>query len=529
MQALIDDVRAMRAEVKRLDARVSAASVPKPVASKLSLKVSTTPRKFRGKAAELAALLDAHLDRGDEVAQNIRHVPKGWDPSQGWPKEHVNPRGREQHFGANPVQRGALSGYGMVNYFHLMLTGDSRCLDIAHRHLELALAGLIVQGGVNTTETDEWLGIPYGSSVGAGFTAANTYTNLEAMLLAGAGAHAHSAWENPTSEGLRLVNEYRAFFWLHHVPRWVSEFGAEWSAKEPTYERKNFAHANLNAAANAVLIAEIETGMFRAGMTKPVTVNLPDGFDGKTKRKTRDFAVDKDGKIRWFDGDGRTVSLAPGTSADKRTHPLYKQACAIFRQFHNSLTFRIAYGDDIKDPEMRRLYSKTGCAYWDQRTNRRGFTANSGYNQMSYAGTEVLKLEGVIADVLGGAEEAEAFMAAVAGGVSVGMLPERLLKDGKTAYVFDDPDTERVSHAYLVNGRDVRAFGGVTEGNETDDSPEWCAELYALPAYADPADRIAPSSERLLEHAVKSWGKDRESFAGDAVARLYSEVLRGRA
>ncbi len=502
------------------------APTPQPVAPKLSLK--TGKRTFKGKAAELARLLDAHLSQGDQVVQNIRHVPKGWDPSQLWPKEHTNPRGRKLNFGANPVQRGVWSGYGMVNYFHLMLTGDVRCLDIALQHLKLGLAGLIVQGGVNTTETDAWLGIPYGTSDGAGTTAANTYTNLEAMLLGGAGAHAHSAWENPTPERLQLVNEYRAFFWLHHVPRWVSEFGAEWSAKEPTYERKNFAHSNLNAGGNAVLIAEIETGMFRAGMTKPVTVDLPDGFDGKTKRKTKAF-VSEGGKIRWFEGDGRTVSLAPGTSADKRTHPLYKQACAIFKQFVNPVTFRIVYGDDIKDPEMRRLYGKTGCAVWDQRTNRPGFTANSGYNQMTYAALEVLKQQGVIADVLGGTDKADAFMAAIAGGVSVGLLPERFVKDGKTSYVQDDPDTERVSHAYLVNGRDVRAFGGGTKGNETDDSPEWCAELYALPAYADPADLIAPKSERLLEHAVKVWDKDREGFAGDAVARLYNEVVRGRA
>lgn len=521
----------MRVEVKRLDARVSAANVPKPVAPKLSLKVGK--RTFRGKAAELAAALDAHLDAGDLIAQNIRHVPKGWDPSQGWPKEHVNPRGRELHFGANPVQRGAMSGYGMVNYFHLMLTGDVRCLEIALRHLKLALAGLIVQGGVNTTETDEWLGIPYGSSGGTGLSSANRYTNLEAMLLGGFGAHARSLWENPTPEGLTLINQYRVFFWKHHVPRWVAQFGADWSPQEPTYERKNFAHSNLNSASNLVQIAVIETGMFRAGMTQPVTVDLPDGFDGVTKRKTRDFVKDKDGSLRWVEGDGRTVALAPGTSADVRTHPSYKQACAIFDQFHNPLTFRIAYGNDIKDPEMRALYGKTGCAYWDQRTNRRDFTANSGYNEMSVSALEVLKQGGVIADVLGGQEKAEAFMQAVAGGVSVGMLPEEMVAAGKTAYVFDNPvvnaEGKLVSGSYLLNGRDVRAFGGAAEGGQTDDSPEWCAQLYALPAYADPADRIAPSSERLLKHAVNTWGKDRTAFAGDAVARLYNEVMRGRA
>lgn len=487
-------------------------------APKLSLKAGK--RTFKGEAAHIASAISAHLSAPDEDLERIRAAPKDWEPDGPYPPEHTNPRGRQIAFGANPVQRGGLSGYGMVNYVALLTTGDERCVERSAAHLGKAIAGLTVRGGVNTTEDDGWLGWRYGmSSLSAG-AGAGTYTALEAALMGGGASHARVLWENRTPERLELVHQYRAFRWLHHVPRWVKAKG-EPTAKEPTYTRRNFAHSNMSEAVDALQIAIIETGMFRAGMAAPMTVTLPDGFNDKTRRTVPGG------------GDGRTVALARGTSADLKTHPGYKQAVAIFRQFNNGVTIRVAYGDDIKDPAMRALYGVTGAMYWDQTTLAPRFTANSGYNQMTYSGLLVLHLEGVIADVLGGQVKADAFMAAAAGGTSVGLLPEEMVSRGVTAYVFDNPvkneDGKLVSGSYLVNGKDVRAFGGAAEGGQTDDSFEWDAELYGVLAPWDPADRIAKKTAELREHALKTGDGEPTRSAGGLASRMLNEIVRGRA
>ena len=87
--------------------------------------------------------------------------------------------------------------------------------------------------------------------------------------------------------------------------------------------------------------------------------------------------------------------------------------------------------------------------------------------------------------------------------------------------MFDDPSSATKSRAFLLNGQDVRAFGGRTSGDETDDAHEWDNQLYGIFAAWDPGNRIAPITQQL--RSASSNGADR---AGGLVSMMFNARAR---
>lgn len=470
--------------------------------------------------------LGAHLNAPDPTLEDIRPVPTDWDPAGVFPAAYTIVRGTKtvrRAFGAYLTLRGD-GGYAKTVFFGALTTGDPRWHKRAYEHLKAGTDAQTVKGGVNTTASDGLLSHAYGTS-GAGNVVKESATvlPLEASLQGGRAAYARLSWEAyassadvgvPKDELLREVDRWRASLRLHHMVRWgrffrrVTPDNPEgWPSEEnPGVTGRNFAHSDLEEAEASKELAVIETEMYKRGMRAPVKVSLPGGFT-------------------------HVLSLSKGTSDRPLTHPGWKHACAIVRRFVNPKRIHTFYGSDIRDPEMRRLYGETGCTIWDQSTTAPRFTANSGYNSISFTCLVMLEHDGVLTAVLGSREKADAWLKAVAGGCSVGMLPERLVEDGKTSYVFDDPLNSRESRQFLWDGRPVRRFGGTASGTATDDAHEWSFEPYGVLAPWDPADRIGPVTKLMDEHAARDpfHGKNTLSRAGGLVSRLYNEAKRGRA
>lgn len=488
----------------------------------LDFAVAKTPRRFRGEAAHIAAALAEHISAPDRMIGNVRPVPDDWDPAGFYPAAYEVVRGGKavkRPMGANPILR-YVGSYGYVLFFGALTTGDPRWFRRSFEHLKAINNAHNIAGGAGTTETDGLLGIVYGTTgageVGSG---ALTHTPLEAALQGGPAADARLAWEAVGeqfgvrhAELLTEVDRWRALLRRHHMVRWGRKRGRVtksnpdgWpDASNPSVTGRDFAHSNLSEGAASLELAIIETEMYRKGMRAPVRVDLPRGIT-------------------------ETIGLSVGTSDKLEAHPGFRHACDIFRQFLNPKRIHTFFGDDIRDPAMRALYGPTGCTVWDQTTTGPRFTANSGYNAISFPCLYMLDEGGVLAAVLGSQAKADAWLAALAGGVSVSMLPERLVTQGKTAFVMDDPLNTRESRQFLLDGKPVRPFGGDADGIATDDSPEWDSELYGLPAAHDPADRIAKKTAELRQHAIDKWGKDPAAMAGGLVSRLYNEIYRGRA
>lgn len=553
--AFDEKLRTIGGDRKTLEARLNelkleAAEADKPKGFRPSVKAvpGFSVSTFKGLARALAGELDAYLGGDDRNLDAVRGVPKGWDARQPWPEEHIV-RGEKRGFGANPALRG--DARNLENYYLGLYTmPDVRFVVRLFEHLRKGTDIMNTGGGVNTTEDDGLLGHLYGSNAD-GTSAGGVYTPLETSFQGPRGQAARACYDNrhldipggPSGKEL----EQEAFRWMvayacHHVPRYVAFKGGEPTPDDPTYTERRFVHSDALEIMGCYQFAYLQTELFKRGVKK-ITVNLPDGFDEETGRQAWRPALDKAGRcvydrdakgnrvLRKIETDGRTLELWPGTSADIRTHPSYQHALWIIRAW-NPKCYRVAYGGDLKDARMRELYGKTGAMVFDQCTLHNRFTANSGYQGVTYANWAVFYFEGVVADALGSQEAADAFMRAMAGGCSVGMLPEDMLARGKTSYVHDNPDSRTVSRSYLVAGRDVRAFGGAAEGGQTDDAGEWDLEPYGALAFIDPGDRIGPATAHLRKVAIREdvLKRGRPSpRAGGLVSLLLNEVVRGRA
>ena len=458
---------------------------------------------FSGDRLTFAQFFDYYPIKAKEAIVNTRQANKSWSGSRDtWPSNCYDSRGNRVSFGAYDIMRRTLSGRSNRIYFAAMLSKHPAYVDLAYQLLDKLIGLLYAKGSVDAWDkNDGWLGWRYGTEVKSDSykDSVGLFPQLENSLYSGLGQNARLLWVNrntrtaggySTTQKLTIMNKARAYFKLHHTPRWIKNRGSQPTPSNPTLTVKNFAHADLAQASSDLAFAQLETDMYVNNYRSTVTVDMPDGFDNQK------------------------VSLEPGTTADVRTHPYYKRALWTFTKFRTLKVgtgvgwFTTAYGDDIRNSDMRRWYGDCGASYWGQRTVKADnqFTANSGYNGLTFAGIACMFLGGVVRDSLGSTEKAIRFMQGCAGGASH-MLPERL-RTAKYQYcfVFDDPKDKYESNAYLYDGAKKRPFGGsATETTTTSSNREtannWDTDPVGIFGVWDPSGRLGQVNVEMRKAA----------------------------
>ena len=453
---------------------------------------------FTGDRLTFARTLDGYLAKLNDTLPSILAGNKAWSGSiKTWPSNCYNSRGEKVRFGAYNVLRIGMSGVSNRLFYSAMLSKHPGYVDASYKLLDRAISQLLNKGSErNYDENDGWLGWRYGTENNAyykikddGTNSVGKYPRLENSLNNGVAQHPYILWINRDTrtaggyskeQKLKLMNQGRAYFKLHHTPRWIDANrrttpGSPYPTRDqPTLCRQNFPHATLSQAEADVVFAQLETDMYVNNYRSTVTVDMPDGFSNQK------------------------LSLEPGTSADVRTHPYYQRAVWTFESFNTPYGLRTAYGDDIRNSDMRRWYGNCGATYWGQRTikgRNSQFTANSGYNGLTFAAITYLFLGGVIRDSFGSTADAIRFMQGCAGGASH-MLPERLrTKNYQYCFVMDDPKNKDESNAYLFDGQKKRPFGGsATETTTTSSNREtannWDNDPVGIFAAWDPSGRL---------------------------------------
>ena len=460
--------------------------------------------RFSGERLTHMKLFDAYLDEIYRSLPGLRAANKAWSGSSNtWPSNCYDGKGTSKSnrvsFGAYVMLRIAMSGKSNRQFFATMLSKHPGYVDAAYKLLDRAISQLLNAGSVGDhTKDDGWLGWRYGTSGNFGtvhgykddVSEIGEHIPLENALNNGTAQMPYILWINRdtrTAAGyskdqkLKLMNQGRAYFKQHHIPRWTAKYGQP-TPSIPTICRRNFAHADLSEAESYLVFAQLETDMYVNGYRNTITVDMPDGFNNQK------------------------VNLEPGTSADVRTHPWYQRAIWVFNVFRGEYCLRTAYGDDIRNSDMRRWYGSCGATYWGQRTikpkDNPQFTANSGYNGLTFPAIAYLFLGGVIRDALGSQTDAIRFMQGCAGGASH-MMPERLrTQKWQYCFVMDDPKNKDESNAYLVKGAKTRPFkGSASETTPTSSNNEtagnWDTDPVGIFGAWDPSGRLGIVSAEM--------------------------------